>query len=423
MENRQLAKVEDAASREQAEKVFGKNYEDYGRKLYLIENCIYGVDIQPIAVQISKLRFFVSLVVDQRANAKADNLGIRPLPNLETKFVAANTLIGVNRPGQQRLRNRSIDAKEAELRYVRQRHFLTRGTATKAKYREQDAKLRAEIAELLKSDGWDTTTAKKLAAWDPYDQNASADFFDPEWMYGLAEGFDLIIGNPPYISHDKLSDKIALRATFTTYEPFADIYCYFIEKSLRLLLRDGVLSFITSNSYIKADYGLPLRRFISQGTTILQLLNIEDSQVFESAIVNVAILLARRTKCNPASLALVTNAACDTVDFSDYVHASLFKIDNAAFGGPMWSLAPEEVLRIKRKIEKAGVTLERLHAKIRLGIATGANEAFIIDERQRSHFLKLDRRNGEIIKPILRGRDIDRYSYTHKGHYYYYVKY
>src|SRR5262249_4666219 len=155
---------------------------------YLIENCIYGVDIQPIAVQIAKMRFFISLIVDQKINNTQPNRGVRPLPNLETKFVAANTLIGVNRPGQQLLRNRDIDAKEAELRRVRERHFLARGSATKAKYREQDAKLRAEIADLLKHDGWDTTTAKKLAVWDPYDQSASAGFFDPEWMFGILEG-------------------------------------------------------------------------------------------------------------------------------------------------------------------------------------------------------------------------------------------
>ena len=164
---RQIAKMEDSFMREQAEKVFRENYEDYGRKLYLIENCIYGVDIQPIAVQISKLRFFISLVVEQKINAAAENLGIRPLPNLETKFVAADALIGIKRPGQQQLRNLDIDAKEAELRHVRERHFLARTPATKAKCREQDAKLRGEIADMLRHDGWNMETARHLADWDP----------------------------------------------------------------------------------------------------------------------------------------------------------------------------------------------------------------------------------------------------------------
>ena len=206
---RQLAKaaeIPDATVRERVlddiEQTFGANELDYGRKLYLIENCIYGVDIQPIAVQISKLRFFISLVVEQKINPQADNLGIRPLPNLETKFVAANSLIGIDRPGQQLLRNLDIDAKEAELRKVREEHFLARTPAKKRKCRERDAELRGEIAELLKNDGWDIVTASRLASWNPYDQNASAGFFDPEWMFGITNGFDVIVGNPPYIDSE-----------------------------------------------------------------------------------------------------------------------------------------------------------------------------------------------------------------------------
>jgi adenine-specific DNA-methyltransferase len=134
------------------------------------------VDIQPIAVQISKLRFFISLVVEQKVNTETDNLGIRPLPNLETKFVAANTLIGIERPRQQVLRNPDINAKEGELRKVREDHFLAKTPEKKRKCREQDAKLRSEIAQLLKAEGWGVATANELALWDPYDQNASAGF-------------------------------------------------------------------------------------------------------------------------------------------------------------------------------------------------------------------------------------------------------
>src|SRR5439155_14856402 len=162
--------------------------------LYLIENCIYGVDIQPIAVQIAKMRFFISLIVDQKIDDTQPNRGVRPLPNLETKFVAGNTLIGVNRPGQQLLRNREVDAKETELRRVRERHFSARTPKQKAKCRDDDAKLRTEIAELLKEDGWDTATARQLASWNPYDQNASAEFFDAEWMFGITTGFNICIG-------------------------------------------------------------------------------------------------------------------------------------------------------------------------------------------------------------------------------------
>ena len=139
---RQIAKLDDAVMREEAERLFRENYDNYGRKLYLIENCIYGVDIQPIAVQIAKMRFFISLIVDQRINPNAPNLGVRALPNLETKFVAANTLIGIGKPEQMLLRNPEIDRKEAELRRVRERHFTARTPKAKAKCREDDKRLR-----------------------------------------------------------------------------------------------------------------------------------------------------------------------------------------------------------------------------------------------------------------------------------------
>lgn len=219
-ETEEAYKIGDKEERERRlldiSEVFENNASDYGRKLYLIENCIFGVDIQPIAVQIAKLRFFVSLIVDQRINtvgakdfSPAPNRGVRPLPNLETKFVAANTLIGIEKPAQMLLRNPDIDRKEKELKEVRERHFTARTPQTKEKYRRADEKLRAEISELLKQDGFPSETTEKLAKWNPYDQNASAGFFDPEWMFGIqcpsprggegeGEGFDIVIGNPPY---------------------------------------------------------------------------------------------------------------------------------------------------------------------------------------------------------------------------------
>lgn len=129
--------IPDAAFRERAladleaqeasiEEAFERNELDYGRKLFLIENCIFGVDIQPVAVQIAKLRFFISLIVDQRIDDARENRGVRPLPNLETRFVAANTLVGIERPAQAMLRNPDIDEKERELKSVRERYFTAR---------------------------------------------------------------------------------------------------------------------------------------------------------------------------------------------------------------------------------------------------------------------------------------------------------
>ena len=193
---------------ESINEAFERNALDYGRKLYLIENCIYGVDIQPIATQIAKLRFFISLIVEQKIDNTRENRGVRPLPNLETKFVAANSLLDVEKPAQLLLRNPEVDHKEKALEEVRRRHFTARTSRTKDRYRNRDTELRAEISALLQSDGFPSETTEKIANWDPYDQNATADFFDPEWMFGITDGFDVVIGNPPYISHDKIPKQL-----------------------------------------------------------------------------------------------------------------------------------------------------------------------------------------------------------------------
>ena len=179
------------------------NDPDYARKLFLVENCIYGVDIQEIAAQISKLRFFISLVVDQKVDKAKPNFGIRALPNLETKFVAANTLIGIEKPEAQMtlFDNQEIKELEQELKNVRHRLFSAKSPATKRRLRDKDKEIREKIGNLLVEHGWGNETAKQLAGWDPYDQNASSPFFDPEWMFDISDGFDVVIGNPPYGIH------------------------------------------------------------------------------------------------------------------------------------------------------------------------------------------------------------------------------
>lgn len=390
---------------------------DYTRKLYLIENCIYGVDIQPIAVQIAKLRFFISLVADQRVDDAAPNRNVRALPNLETKFVAANSLIALPRSGQMLLRNPEIDRLEEELRRVRQRHFTARTTATKKKHREEDARLRARIGELLRQDGWPADMTVQLAHWDPYNQHTHAEFFDPEWMFGLTVGFDVVIGNPPYVSHDKIPEllKRALKASYECYDPFGDLYCFFIERAIKLQDIGGVLSFITSNSYLRSEYGRPLRRFISQNNTVLRLVNIEDSQIFESAIVNVAVLLSAKQRRSEQCWVLNLPITDRNLSIQDFVSKYGYLYPQEAFRSKSWSLTRPELLKVFEKIAKGGPTLEKLKAKIRLGLATGYNDAFIINAQQREEFRRLNPKNLEIIKPILRGRDISRYHYVLPG--------
>ena len=173
---------------------------DYGRKLYLIQNSIYGVDIQPVATQIAKLRFFISLAIEQQSTDDAnDNYGIKPLPNLETRFVAANTLLGIGKATQIPLGGRNkITELNDQLRRNRERHFHAGTRTEKLRLRKEDARLRGLLRGELHKAGMSASDAGKVAQWDPYDQNTSADWFDAEYMFGIADGFDTVIGNPPY---------------------------------------------------------------------------------------------------------------------------------------------------------------------------------------------------------------------------------
>src|SRR5690606_21989286 len=196
---------------------------------------------------------FISLVVEQKVNPEKDNFGIRPLPNLETKFVAANTLISIEKPkfGDQLnlYSTEGLKTLEAKLKKVRSKLFSAKSKETKLKYREEDKILRNQIAEELEKSGWKSDTAQKLAAWDPYDQNASSPFFDPEWMFDIKDGFDIVMGNPPYIQLQENGGhlaKIYAGKGFETFERTGDIYTLFYEKGVSLLKDNGILCFITS---------------------------------------------------------------------------------------------------------------------------------------------------------------------------------
>lgn len=276
---------------EDIEKSFTENELDYGRKLYLIENCIYGVDIQPIAVQIAKLRFFISLIVDQNADRTRPNLGVRPLPNLETKFVAANTLIGIERPSQMMFRNPEIDLKERKLAEVRDSLFTARTPATKRKYRELDQQLRSEIAILLRTDGWGSAAAAQLAGWDPYDQNTSAGYFDPEWMFGISAGFDLIIGNPPYIQIKGIPEQS--RRFYENKYKYAkgrfNIFYLFIELSVVFTQNKGIVSFIVPDRLLLNTQCGDLRKWLLDENQIIEVVSFNE-QVFDTAVVDSIIL-------------------------------------------------------------------------------------------------------------------------------------
>ncbi len=410
---KQIAKLDDAVMREDAERVFRENYDDYGRKLYLIENCIYGVDIQPIAVQIAKMRFFISLIVDQRVNPKAPNRGVRALPNLETKFVAANTLIGIDRPRQKMFRNSEIDRKEAELRKVREKHFTARTLKSKAKCREDDKRLRGEISELLKEDGWNDTIAKQLAAWDPYDQNAHADFFDREWMFGLTEGFDIVTGNPPYVQIQKLCETVKKRLQSQGYHSFAktaDLYCLFYERGLALSRSEGTLAYISSNKFFRAGYGKALRQFLNEQKAVRIIVDFGELPVFEAGTDPCILLVSNCSPSGDAIRAAVIKEASGIQNVRSTVECIGFHIEPASLRPEGWAIEGGSGAALLDKIRTAGQPLgEYVKRRFYRGVLTGLNDAFVIDRRTRDRLIAEDPRSAKLIKPWLRGKDIRRW--------------
>ena len=390
---------------------FERNELDYGRKLYLIENCIYGVDIQPIAVQISKLRFFISLIVDQKIDDSRENRGVRPLPNLETKFVAANTLLSVDKPAQISFRNPQIDEKEKALGEVRRKHFTARTPRTKDKYRDEDDQIRAEISELLKRDGFPSETTEKIAYWNPYDQNTSADWFDAEWMFGITDGFDVVIGNPPYVRQEKIKAlKPALKKRYACYTGTSDLYVYFYERGLELLKVSGIQTFICSNSWLDVNYGAPLQKYLLDNTAGAVICHSEAEREFESADINtiVSILHKGMPDANAHFRFIIFSTFIGDPDLDNcririqsYSDLKRNGTINDKYTGDKWGgkylRAPDIYWTI---LEKGKDKLVRLGdiAELRRGFTTGANEFFYLDDE------KIDTWGieAEFLKPVIK---------------------
>lgn len=406
---------------------FENNELDYGRKLYLIENCIYGVDIQAIATQISKLRFFISLVVDQKVDTTKDNFGIRPLPNLETKFVASNTLIGINKPKKGQFTGSLFDKKEVqklekELKKVRHKIFSIKTPSRKRELREEDKIIREQISDLLKEE-YGNETALLLAQWDPYDQNTTATFFDKEWMFDISDGFDIVIGNPPYIQLQKDGGKLAKlyeKQKFSTFQRTGDIYSLFYEKGMQLLNEKGVLCYITSNKWMRANYGASTREFFAEKTIPLLLIDFANFQVFETATVDTNILMLQNKPKSKIKEHNELFAARISTEFNLNKHSLYdFVKENGYFMSSLnhnaWVVGEKDIYNIKDFIEKQGKLIANWDIEINYGIKTGFNDAFIIPNNIKEQIIEEDPKSAEIIKPILRGKDIDAWFPEFEG--------
>lgn len=275
---------------------------DYGRKLFLIQNGIFGVDIQPIACQIAKLRFFITLIVEQQPSPqKADNYGIRPLPNLETRFVAANALIPLVGSQQLHLGSELVSALLAKVKLLRERYFNARTRAVKTQLETEDAVLRKTLATELKSLQFSDDDASAIAAWNPYDQNISATWFGAEWMFGVEGGFDVVLGNPPYVRADVDSaDNLILRrrvskcGLYETLKMKWDRFLAFMERSFKLCRINGVTSLIVSDAFSNAPYAASARNWYVNHAYIERVDFFPNLRLFDASVQNISYLFRRR---------------------------------------------------------------------------------------------------------------------------------
>jgi len=358
------------------------NYPDYARKLYLIENCIYGVDIQPIAIQISKLRFFISLILDQKVDISKPNFGILTLPNLETKFISANALVSLEKPKDVMYYfYEPIIPLEQELKFLRHRYFRIKTKKEKEDLQKKDKELRKQIADFLKNKGWSVDMAENITSFDLFDQNASADWFDPEWMFGVVDGFDIVIGNPPH-GADIKKYKDYIEDHYRFYETRKNSASLFIEKGFNLLKEKGILSYVIPKSITYVDSWERTRKVVYKENKLLTLIDI--SKAFENVRLEQVILISQKIKEKPY-----------------FYKAGDFWNDNIEIINDVNS-------EIIEKLEILPIYIDEIKLEILNKLMQDSIKLYNISETFRG--LPFQRKISDTGYPILRGKNINKYQ-------------
>lgn len=436
-------------------------------KKQIIQNCIYGVDIENGAVEIARLRFWLALVVDEDTP--------QPLPNLDYKIMQGNSLLesfeGIDlskvhivsktttiyEPQKDIFGNivdpqlKFTDVKvlqENNLQQLMQDFFNETDPEKKQEQRELISQtvhehidynlelwqrsLERQIAEApnANTQGLKAATKKKIEELHKQLENlierreklhelqnaVNKPYF--LWHLFFADvfekgGFDIVIGNPPYIQLQKMGkDADTLKeANFKTFERTGDIYMLFFEQGYKYLKPKGNLVFITGSAWLRSNYGKSLRSFFLSNTNGKILIDLSDAEVFESATVLTTIHLFKKEK-NQGEL----KALRLTKKNQEFIKALASNFDNnhtvlKDLTENAWVIADAAKQHIKQKVSKQGKKLKDWDIEINYGIKTGLNEAFVIDDETKKELIKQDPKSAEIIKPLLRGRDLGRYSF------------
>ena len=230
-------------------------------------------------------------------------------------------------------------------------------------------------------------------------------------MFGV-KGFDIVIGNPPYVQMQKdggLLAKMYAKENYETFERTGDIYSLFYERGFQVLNDNAILTFITSNKWMRAVYGKSLRKYFSEKTNPLQLIDFGQTMIFQSAIVHSNILISQKAKnqYKTETVQFEQDLYKDNLSVSNYFNQH--KVASSQLREEIWTIVKSVELEIKGKVEKVGTPLKNWNIQINYGLKTGLNEAFIISDEKREELVKLDERNSNVIKRVLRGRDVRKY--------------
>ena len=365
----------------------------YQRKLEIIENNLYGVDIDPFAVNIARLRLWLSLAVDY----EGDNPP--PLPNLKYKIEVGDSLIAPNPKRMGSIQAISIQQyRDAKARYMKA-HI---GSEKKA-LEEEITRLKTEIALL-------THGSSKVSGFD--------------WAVEFAEvfvdgGFDVVLANPPYVRQELIKHlKPTLEKVYpTVYTGTADLYCYFYARALELLCSGGMLTFISSNKWFRAKYGEKLRKHISETCQVHSITDFGDLPVFKSATAYPMIFISQLGKLatNSTIFTQVKSLESPYPDVLAVIQERGQALPATAINSSNWTLTDTTSANKLKKMEAAGVPLgEYVNGRIYRGVLTGFNKAFVIDGAKRAELIVEDPKNTEIIKPLVEGKDIRKWCIDSK---------
>lgn len=427
---KKVSQIEDAVARKEFQKKVEAGNWNYAHKLGIIQNSIYGVDIQPIAVDISKLRFFLSLIVDERIDDSKPNRGIESLPNLEFKFVCANSLIGLpklkeRQPTLEDITYINAENEIKELKRIRDEYLLSYGDK-KIKLEEKFKLIQNRIfISSIKSN--DTSQSKALSQWDPF-SGESCKWFDPEWIFGVKEGFDIAIANPPYYLIDPKLKRISkqehqyYRDHYLSFHGQTDILVFFYEKSFSILRSEGILTFISKNRWYNSPSYKKFCDFLCNKNIFI--LDFDDTFIFEGVGVTTNILFIRKNGKSEVTFWLYDNSGPDNIfSWSHYEKKSA-----TLKSGNKWNLLSDSIIL---KMQYCGEMILQggCGHKITPGnyfkLIKTDDSIFIPEDntlRQKIGHLKLSEEEKKYIFPFTSSGNIFPYYINAKRRYIFYLK-